>query len=99
MGTSFAIVLVLYGNYNIWKWQFRGAEMSRCEICNGCWFYRSEISPASQEFELLKKYCHGAYMDCARYQFAQSLGIRYLPKWMEPSDCTTVKRVASSAIE
>jgi hypothetical protein len=61
--------------------------MPRCDICTGCWFYRSEIKPASPEFELLKKYCHGAYLDCARYRFAQSLGIRYLPKCLEPADC------------
>ena len=61
--------------------------MPRCEICIGCWFYRSGIDPASPEFELLKKYCHGDYLDCTRYQFAQSLGIRYLPKSLEPSEC------------
>ena len=99
MGMSLADIAELHGNYNISRWQVRGAEMSRCEICNGCWFYRSEISPASQEFELLKKYCHGAYLDCARYQFAQSLGIRYLPKWLEPSDCRTIKGVTRSPIE
>jgi hypothetical protein len=67
--------------------------MPRCDLCDGCWFYRSDINPASQEFELIKKYCHGDYMKCARYQFAQSLGIRYLPKWLEPSDCRTIKGV------
>jgi hypothetical protein len=36
---------------------------------------------------MLKNYCHGAYLECSRYQFAQSLGIRYLPKSLEPSDC------------
>lgn len=61
--------------------------MPRCDICIGCWFYRSQIKPTSPEFELLKKYCHGKYLDCARYQFAQSLGIRYLPKCLEPADC------------
>jgi hypothetical protein len=67
--------------------------MPRCELCDGCWFYRSGINPASQEFELIKKYCHGDYLKCARYQFAQSLGIRYLPKWLEPSDCRMIKGV------
>jgi len=61
--------------------------MPRCDICIGCWFYRSEISPASREFEVLKKYCHGKYLDCTRYQFARSLGISYLPKSLEPADC------------
>ena len=81
------------GNRSLLRRTFRGAKMPRCEICNGCWFYRSEISPASLEFELIKKYCHGAYLDCARYQFAQSLGISYLPKWLEPSECKTIKGV------
>lgn len=65
--------------------------MPRCDICVGCWFYRREINPKSAEFELLRKYCHGAYMECVRYQFAKSLGMRKFPKWLEPSDSRTTK--------
>jgi len=87
------------GDHNLSVPRVRDDEMPRCEICNGCWFYRSDISPASVEFELLEKYCHGAYLDCARYQFAQSLGISYLPKWLEPNDCRAIKGVRRSPIK
>ena len=48
------------------------------------------MDPTSPEFEILEKHCHGEYLDCDRYRFAQSLGIRYLPRWLEPGDCKTV---------
>jgi len=51
------------------------------------------------KFELLEKYCHGEYLDCARYQFAHSLGISYLPKWLEPNDCRAIKGVRRSPIK
>jgi hypothetical protein len=38
-------------------------------------------------------------LDCARYQFAQSLGIRYLPKWLEPNDGRAIKGVRRSPIK
>lgn len=96
---SLATLSMLYGDYNPGLPGVRDNKMPRCEICNGCWFYRSDINPASVEFELLEKYCHGEYLDCARYQFAQSLGISYLPKWLEPNDCRAIKGVRRSPIK
>ncbi len=72
--------------------------MGRCNISVRCWFYRRDIDPTSPDFELLKKYCHGEYLACARYQFAESLGIRYLPRWLEPSDNRTIKGVTRARI-
>ena len=95
----FATLTELCGSYRISIRTVGNEEMPRCEICNGCWFYRSEITPASQEFELLKKYCHGEYLDCDRYQFAPSLGIRYLPKWLESSDCRMMEGDGHSPME
>jgi hypothetical protein len=71
--------------------------MPRCEISMGCWFYRKEMNPTSVEFELLKKHCHGEYLACARYQFAQTLGIRYLPRWLEPSDSRMFRGVSRTS--
>ena len=96
---SLATLSLLYEDYDPLALRVRNDKMPRCEICNGCWFYRSDIEPASVEFELLEKYCHGAYLDCARYQFAQSLGITYLPKWLEPNDSRAIKGVRRPPIK
>ncbi len=60
--------------------------MPRCKICDGCWFYRTTKSPECPGFDLLKKYCHGDYLACSRFQFAQYLGIRYLPRQLQPQE-------------
>ena len=65
--------------------------MPRCEISVGCWFYRRGIDVKSTDVELLQKYCHGDYMGCDRYQLAQYLGIRYLPRGLQPNDMRQIK--------
>jgi hypothetical protein len=72
--------------------------MSRCEIYAECWFYRNKIDPQSQAFELLKKYCHGRYATCARYQFSQSLGAFYVPKGLLPNEIRRIKPVIRSLL-
>jgi hypothetical protein len=72
--------------------------MRRCEIAAECWFYKSEIDPQSQEFELLRKYCHGNYLDCARYRFARSFGIAYVPRGLQPNDTRKVRGVLDALV-
>jgi hypothetical protein len=72
--------------------------MPRCGICAGCWFYRREIDPASPEYEILRECCHGDYLDCVRYQFAQALGIDYLPRWLDPGDYNTIEESTGTLI-
>jgi len=75
-----------------------GYGMVRCNIFERCWFYRRQISPMSPESEMLQKYCNGRYIDCARYQFAQYFGFRYLPRGLQPSEIGQVKGVLRSLI-
>ena len=63
-----------------------------------CWFYTREIDPRSQEFEVLRDYCHQDYRSCARYRFAESFGVRYVPKELDPKDTRKIRPVINALL-
>ena len=73
--------------------------MGRCDIIEGCWFHAREMASASAGAEMLRKYCNGKYMQCARYQFVQYFGFRHLPRDLQPNDIGQVKAVLRFLID
>jgi hypothetical protein len=73
--------------------------MAQCKIAMECWFYQKELDPQSQAFELLQQYCQGAFADCARYRFAETLGARLVPRGLLPNEIRQIIPVIYSFIE
>ena len=72
--------------------------MPHCNLAGRCWFFRRDIDPQSELFELVKKYCNGDNLACARYQFAQSLGNFYVPRGLMPNEMRIVKPVLHALV-
>ena len=71
-----------------------GEKMPLCKIADICSSYQKQRESTLQSLAgLIREYCNGDYRDCARYQFAQWLGLQYLPKGLQPQQIETIRGV------